>query len=117
MGYLDTVSQDGSLGTTSRFYEHVLSTIESPVFSRVSVIYLQSDFLAGSIMQHSAKHFELFRGMHQIRGFRLVLHADVREPLEGWVVQKLKDVVAAEKARGGFPEPAVTSAPRSLLRL
>ena len=72
-------------------------------------------------MQHSAKHFELFRGMHQIRGFRLVLHADVREPLEGWVVQKLKDVVAAEKARGGFnalfPEPAVTSAPRSLLRL
>jgi hypothetical protein len=132
---IDNTSRDGSLDNASKLYTYLLSTIQSPAFSKVEVVYLGSDFraigagrqpLMARLRQPSQdeeveeasqhrKRFELLREMHKVRGFRLVLYAYVWESDAEYVVQLLREAVAAEKARGGFndlfPEPSVTFFP------
>jgi hypothetical protein len=134
---VDDASQDGSLDTASKLYTYLLSTIRSPAFSKVEVVYLGSDFRAVGAGRQSltarlrqlsqdeeveeasqhCKRFELLREMHKVRDFRLVLCAYVYESDAEYVVQLLRKAVAAEKARGGFndffPEPSVIFFPRS----
>lgn len=130
---VDKALRDGSPVTASGFYEHVLSTIQSPAFYQVQILYQGCHFRAvvpgrqhhvSSLRQLSRdeeeeealqhlRRFELFREMYKVRDFRLVLCATTWESREECVLQLLKEVVAAEKARGGFndlfPEPLVIS--------
>jgi len=54
--------------------------------------------------------------MRNVRGFRLVLRADVWDGVGECAVRTLKEAVVAEKAKRGFdtrfPEPAVIYSPR-----
>lgn len=120
--------------TASRLLRHVLSTIQSPAFFQVEIIYLESDlseagaphgcrsypykmseaeFLEKALQHH--KLFDVFRKAHKVRGFRLVLCANVREPMKWCSMQVLNQVVATEKAIRGFgglsSEPLVTYRP------
>jgi len=97
----------------------VLSTITSPVFSKVVVIYRDYDLhgirsnRAGVTYPPSnhQREFRVFREMHKVRGFQLVLCADVWDRVVVEAVRELKQVVAAERAGRGFsdrfPEPLV----------
>ena len=104
---------------------HALSTITSPAFSEVTVIYQDSDFPplfrlspAGTAKEAAAhpRRFKAFRAMHNIRNFQLVLCAHVRHDMGEYSVRRLKHVIAAEKAKMRydfiFPEPAVFHSPR-----
>ena len=62
-----------------------------------------------------SRQFDLFREMHEIRGFRLVLFVDVWDCVGDYTA--LEQAVEVEKARGGvgeiLPEPlAVVYGPR-----
>ena len=119
----------------SGFFTHVLSTITSPTFLEVIVLYRDYDFHAVIPPRRGDCHtyyrtsesdvreplwhyrlFEVFREMHEIRKFRLVLCADVWDRVGKYTMQALKQAVAAEKARRGlddiFPEPLVVCSPR-----
>jgi hypothetical protein len=104
---------------------HALSTITSPVFSEITVIYQDSDFPplfclspAGTAKEAAAhpRRFKAFRAMYNIRSFQLVLCAHVRHDMGEYSVRRLKHVIAVEKAkmRYGFifPEPLVFHSPR-----
>ena len=119
-----TLSAKSPDGAASRLLKHALSTITSPAFSEVTVVYRDYDFCgveseqypnwpAGreeEALQHSSQ-FEVFREMRKMRDFRLVLCADVWHRVGEHPVQVLKEAVVAEKARRGFdlcfPEPSV----------
>ena len=64
------------------------------------------------------RRFEVFREMHKVRDFQLVLCADVWDFIGWFSMRVLKNAVAAEKARGGFDEffsePMVVYSPRAL---
>ena len=130
---IDEALQSGSMDGASRLFKFALSSIQSPVFFQVNVLYQSPDLpgrddpeswnyphntteaekLEGALWHH--KRFELFREMHKVQNFQLVLRAHELGDTEEYVVQILKEVVAAEKARGGFddqfPEPLVTLNP------
>ena len=130
------VTASSVLGGKSSFLTYALSTITSPAFSEVVIFYQDYDFRGvGSIwslfryplrrmskdeaeMEALRHHmqFELFREMHRVRGFRLVLCADVWYRVVKYTVGVLKWVVAAEKVKGGFDdhfsEPLVVYTPR-----
>ena len=105
-----------------------ISTIKSPAFSRVDLIYQADDFhflgnpwLTGHRLEKSMSQdtrFGLLRGAREAREFSPVLRVDIQGPFGDYVLRMLKEVVAAEKARGGFddffPEPLVTSDPLPL---
>ena len=137
---IDNALRIGSLDTASRLYKFVLSTIQSPAFSQVTVSYQPHDFRAivpkcplvesylrqlslDQEAEEASKHrkrFELLREILKARDFRLVLHpdADVRGVVEGYVVQMLNEAVAAERVTGAgfdfvFTEPLVTLIPRA----
>jgi hypothetical protein len=136
---VDKALWNGSLDRVSRFYKYVLSTIRSPGFSQVHVLYEVCDFQAvdsGRLYpvpplrrlsrdkeaEEASQHlnrFELLRRMHKVRDFQLELFAFVWESRRDYVMRLMKEAVAAEKARGGFdvffPEPLVTFYPRSFL--
>ena len=107
----------------------MLSTIESPVFSKVVFVYQETDFYhflrfpdtlpdimsPGEAVWYRMQ-FDAFREMHKARDFRLVLQAS---RVSDRSMRELKQAVAAETARGGLPpelleiypgaEPAVSS--------
>jgi len=135
---VDVALRDGSLDTASRLLKHALSTIQSPAFSQVTLLYQEYDFRALDTLGFPAwpyprelsqdekaveaswhyKRFELLREVHKVRNFQLVLYANVREPVGEYAERMMKEAVVAEKARGGFniffPEPLVISVPRSI---
>jgi len=102
---------------------HVFSTITSSVFSTVVIVYRDYDIRgipsawvrkAFSPIDHH-KHFEVFRKLREVRGFQLVLCADVWDRVVGYAVRELELAVAVEWERMGFddffPEPLVISRP------
>ena len=97
---------------------HALSTITSPAFSKVTVTHWYSDIYrplpVGATEAHHWR-FEVFRTMRKVRDFQLVLRADVPDHLGECSVRKLKEIMAAEKAKIGcddtFPEPLVFYSP------
>ena len=120
----------------SSLLKHAFSTITSPAFSEVVVVYRDYDFSgvqdtefshlpplcevpqvekAREDSQHRAL-FEMFREIYKVREFRLVLCADVRYRVGEYTVQMLREAIAAEKAERGFdvffPEPLVIYNPR-----
>lgn len=116
---------------TSNFLKTVLSTISSPTFSEVIVLYWDCDFSSlkhhlgratgthkvvtpdERAMEASWHHalFEVFREMHTVRDFKLFLCADVPDCIGECAVGELQRVVAAEKVTRGLDylpsEPAV----------
>ena len=113
-------TKENSLDKISRLFKYALSTIQTPTFSQVKVIYRGFDLSTKYAIKYSAKQFELLREVHKVRDFQLVLYVDVQERHGKHVVQMLNEAVAAEKARGGFDhlftEPLVTFTPRSFLQ-
>jgi len=110
------------LGGRPNFLVYVLSTITSPTFSEVVIFYREYDFHGvGAFPHRPVPHlmlkdkvkealwyltrFELFRELHRVRGFRLVLCLDVWDRVMECTVRALKRAVAAEKAKGGFCSP------------
>jgi len=118
-----------------RILTHVISTITSPAFSEVVIIYRDYDFgfircvsppmnifriTSPEGQEHEAlcrrMEFEALREMHKVRDFRPVLCVDVWDYVMKDAVWDLKWAVVKEKAKGGFndvfPEPLVISRPR-----
>ena len=62
------------------------------------------------------RQLRLFRAIHEVRDFQLVLCVDVWDGVSEYTTLLLKRAVAAEKAKGGFngvfPEPLVVYSPR-----
>ena len=141
---VDSALWSGSLDGASRLLKYTLSTIQSPGFSQVRLIYKQRDFHAGQTLQRFSgfyqpecygpeprggtswyrRRFEVFREAHGVRDFELVLVVytleNSSEDMVGKedVVGMLKEDVAEEKLRGGFndlfPEPSAIFIPTGL---
>lgn len=109
------------VGGSPGFLAHALSTIRSPVFSEVIVFYRDCDFRGVQRRWHPGrdplcpvsehgeaqealwyhKQFEVFREIHKVRDFRLVLRADVWERVGWYALKALDQAVAAEDEKGG----------------
>ena len=123
--------------STSNLLKHVLSTIASPAFLEVVVIYQDRDFRGVrtawasykwgpfQVMSQSerakeaSRHHERFnalREVYKVREFQLLLCADVWERVGDYSMRTLKAAVAVEKANGVFgdfsSEPIVIHTPR-----
>lgn len=122
--------------STSSFLRTVLRTITSPAFSKVVVFYRYCDF--GGLNFHwcnaqdiyrsmtpderatddlwHRRLFQVFRDMHTVRNFRLVLCADVWDRVGEYTVEVLKRAVATEEAAKRLDylssEPMVVCSPR-----
>jgi len=120
----------------SSFLNHTLSTIRSPVFSHVAIIHEWSDFHGAVSWQHPEwpplceisqaeraaevsryrGQLGIFRWVRSAQDFQLELCAFVWDPLRDHAMGILKEVVAEEKAVGGFdeflPQPLVTYHPK-----
>jgi len=92
-------------------FRAMLSTIRSPAFLDVVVIYRQGDFYhdayskdgraeLGDEMTWYRRQFEVFRAMREARPYRLVLSAKC---VGDDSVRELRRAVAANQARGGVP--------------
>ena len=124
-------------GAASDFFKTILSTTAPSLMLNVVITHRDQDFrffvrrtkrlasLACSTIygtretRYSGK-FKLFKDMHEVREFQLVLCADVFGSIAEYSVQELKQAVKEEKARGGLDylqyEPLIISemrAPRS----
>ena len=112
-GSLIAAMHSGPATTAPSSFRTVLSTIKSPAFSRVVIVYREIDFYnvlysmdahleAMSSGEAAWYHmqFDIFREMCKARDFRLVLEAS---DVSDGSVQELKRAVAAETARGGLP--------------
>jgi len=103
------------------FLKHVLSTITSSVFFKITVEYDEGDFRgieyydpdrppfrelsqAERAEEASWHHrlFELLREVHKVRSFQLVLCVSVCGCVGEYPVQMLEVAVAEEKAKNGF---------------
>jgi len=131
-GYTSTTD---SLDATSSFLKYTLSTITSPAFVEVNVVYETSDFFGvessknqdrppvreisrAERVEEVSRHrrlFKVFREVHEVRNFRLRLLAEVWDPAVEHSVGILKEAVSEENAIGGFgqflSEPSVTYYP------
>ena len=129
-----SVLRTSSPSAAAPLLTYALSTITSPMFSKVTIFYRDFDFRGVGLpwaewpirrmspieaAQEAASHdnrFQVFRTMHEVRGFQLVLCLDVWDRVGEYTMQMLKMAVAAEKAKRGFddtfPEPLVTYSPR-----
>ena len=120
----------------SELLKQVLSTVTSPSFFEVVVLYRWDDFGGVGPLQYSdlpplhevlradgaaetSRHhsrFKVFREAHEVRDFRLVLDANVWGPAGEHSLQMLRGAIAEEKAKNGFdesfPEPLVTYHPQ-----
>ncbi|KAF9643564.1 hypothetical protein BDM02DRAFT_3123277 [Thelephora ganbajun] len=135
--HLDRTSSAGSPDATPSLLTYALSTMTSPVFSEVIVYYRDYVFCGvetpwvgsdspafrrsspAELAEEASRHhlrFKALRRMRKIREFELVLCADVWDRVGKYSVKKLKQAVAAEKARGMFDdvfqEPSVIYSPR-----
>jgi hypothetical protein len=121
---------------TSTFLVAILSTITSPTFSEIIVFYRGLEFHGLGFYLHNVSNphieialgetemeaswhralFEVFREMHTVRGFRLMLCAEVLDRVGEHAVQILKRAVAVEKVARGFDylpaEPMVVYSPQ-----
>ena len=105
------------------FLKYVLSTINSPAFSRVDLTYQEDDFrflklrwssawpdecelllCAREELRSQRTRVEFLREARKAREFLSVLRVDIQGPFGSFVVRMLKEVVAAEKARGRFDD-------------
>lgn len=120
-----------------RFLKTVLSTITSPFPLDVVVVYQHYDVgyhlcwwwtTPGQILDETVwstfnhrRRFEEFREMYMVRGFHLVLCADILNGFTECTLQGLEHVVEMEKVKGGFDyllsEPLIISEVRSRTRL
>ena len=123
--------------TTLSFLKYVLSTITSPAFSQIIVIYQNQDFYGikprgsdwppfrelskaerGKETSRHRRQFKMLRKLHKIRDFQLVLSARVSGCVAEYATKVLEEAVAEEKAKGGFsnhfPEPVVLYEPRRI---
>jgi len=121
---------------TSNLLKQVLSTVTSPSFFGVVVLYRWSDFggvgplrypdlpplhevlrTDGAVeaLRHR-RRFKVFREVRGVRDFRLVLDASVWGPAGEHSLQMLKEAIAKERAKNGFndffPEPLMTYHPQ-----
>jgi len=121
---------------TSTFLRHLVSTITSPLFSEVVILYRDRDFpgaeswspgqppfgqelskaeRGGEASGHCWR-FEVLREVHKVRPFQLVLCANVWGCVGEHPVRVLEEAVAEERAKGsfgdGFSEPRVVYNPR-----
>ena len=103
--------RDRAPATTSSSLRAILSTIKSPAFSDVLVVYHAHEFCnavynkdrraeLGEEDEWYYKQFDAFREMYKARDFRLVLRT---WHVSDNSVQELERAVTAEKARGGLP--------------
>ena len=110
-----------SRGPASKFLKHLLSTITSPVFSRIIVLYGNQHFRgiefyhssraffsrlsqaerAGEVARHRMT-FEVFRKIHEVRDFQLVLSACIPGSVGEELVRILEEAIAEEKGQRGF---------------
>ena len=97
--------------TTPNAFKTMLSTIKSPAFSDVIVVYRQGDFYnypySGPTRYESEdeeawyhRQFEVFHAMYEVRDYRLVLSVDCASDDP---VRELERAVATERAKGGLP--------------
>ena len=96
---------------SSHLLTFALSTITSPAFSKVTVIYWDSDLPSRGVTKGAPYYrpqFELFRAMRRVRNFQLVLCAHVRDDEGGQSVRKLKQIAAEGNIS---PEPLVVHSP------
>ena len=119
---IDHALNNGSLDTASSILKHALSTIGSPSFYKILVLYWWNDFhgmeswerpdlpplrevseaeRAEDAVRHR-KRFEVLSEVRKVRAFHLELSACVWDPVGEYSVRMLKEVVAEEKAKGGF---------------
>lgn len=105
--------QPGGAPNGPSFLRHVLSTITSPTFFQIVVLYCDINFLSGGLYDPVAgttegaslhDQFELFREVHKVRGFRLVLSARVSGDAGEEPVRILEKAVAEEKAIKRFDD-------------
>ena len=129
-GALWTLGADSAPG----FLDCVLSTIRSPLFSKVVVFYRDFDFRGvaplwsdsalrwvscGEVAREAERHakrFEFFRRLRRSQDFLLVLCVDVWEGAGDYALRSLEEAVAEERAKKRFniffPEPLVIYRPR-----
>lgn len=133
---VDDVLRARSPNAAPSLLTYALSTITSPVFTKITAIYRDYDFrgveppepgepclrqrLPSEKVEEALWHrqrFKAYRKIQKVRDFRLVLCVDVWDRVGRYSVRVLKGAVAAEKARNGFddvfPEPAVIYSPRA----
>jgi len=119
--------------TTLTFLRSTLSTITSPMFTEVAIIYQDDDFRG--IAWHSTEAyrkttlaertaeaswhrslFQAFRKIHATRDFRLVLCAEVWGRVREYAVEVLERAIAVERAAERLDylpsEPLVICSPR-----
>ena len=99
-----------------------LSTITSPVFSEVVIVYREYDIYGlpygvGRATSHPPyyHHFAALCGMSKVRAFQAVLCANVWDRVVVDAVRGLEQAVAEQRKAmrfGGFPEPSVVSRSR-----
>lgn len=112
-------------GTALSFLKQVLSTTAPSVSLTIVVFYWEAQFRGlrsyprgvmsqAEIAEEASRHhtrFELLRGLHKTRDFRLMLSACVLGRAGEYPVQMLEQAVAEENAKGGFdnhfPVPSV----------
>ena len=110
---------------------HALSTITSPVFAEVVVLFRDKDFSSTGYYRCGPPEFcslltpthrgvsKMLREMRGIRDFKLVLCADVWGYLVEPAVRRLKQAVPKNWAKRGSsnlsPQLLVTSSPRGFL--
>jgi len=123
-GSIDHALWSGSLDYASHLLGHMVSTIKSPAFLEVIVVYQDYDFCDYPFRGVSAtkaswhySRFEVLREVQKARDFRLVLCADVQDCRGENLVRVLNEAVAMGKAKGVFDnfssEPVVIYHPRS----
>jgi len=89
----------------------MVSTINSPTFSDIVVVYRQGDFHNDALYRDTLaelgdeetryhKQFEVFRAMHEARDYRLVFSVD---QAGGESVRELERALTVERAKGGLP--------------
>jgi len=100
----------------------VLSTITSPVFSKVVVVYRDYDIygLPSAVNKATAltpyyRHFAALREMNKVRTFQVVLCADVWDRVVVDAVRALEQAVAEERTKAGFGD--FSSEPLVIYRL
>jgi len=133
---IDAELEAGPPNSVSNFFKHMLSTMTSPEFPGILVLYEELDFCGirsarqqacppfhrmtqAEREEETARHhrrFEIFREVYRVHDFSLALCAGVLETLVDYSVGMLKEAIATEKKRWGFdssfPEPSVIDNPQ-----
>ena len=101
------------------FLQHALSTITSPSFFQVVVVYRWQDFHGMEVLSHPGsnflRRFDVFHEVREVRDLQLVLSVEDWGPLVEASVRMLRKAVAEEGVKhtfsGFLPEALVTYRP------